>query len=864
MEKKELYMIGNSHIDPVWFWNWEEGMQEVKATYASALERMKEFEDFKFTSTSTLFFEWIEGILPEMFEEIKQRVAEGRWEITGGWFLEPDCILPCGEAFVRQGLYAQRYLKSRFGRLCTIGSNVDSFGHNHVLPQILKKSGMDAYVFMRPRLDTPVFVWEGADGSQVNAISLPAEYTTWFHEPTVKNIETTLERTKGYEKMPCCYGVGNHGGGPTIENINSILSLQKASGTPGAPFAAYGDVSLRFSSYTEFLEDLDKSRLSVIKGPFEKVNEGCYSIDSYFKSLNRLAERRLIEADCLMSMAACAATAACTSTAACAATAACAPTPAGTSGEESPAGPEWMKQTEEMENLWKTLLFNEFHDTMGGTTIKQAREEAIMQMSGVCAGAGKIKALAIQKIVNGLSTLGEGFPLVLFNTDSQPYDDYVETELEWFCQAPLKLLDADGKEIPYQRIHTDAKVRHTTLGGRRRFVFRAHIPAFGFAVYRTVKSEPALCCNNQMEIDNPAANVLENDFIRAEFDTQTGALVSLVEKSFPENEGTEGYDALKGACSIRVYRDERDAWGGLQGRRYEDRNETFRLISMEKVESGKIREVIRVRTAFEGTTLEQLYSLGAQEKELCVENRLVFNHTWTLLKAAFPTGKACSHTEAETAYGTLERTIIEDISEFYMQRFLDVSDEDGRGLAIANDGKYAFNMEDGRTQITLCRSAIYAQGNSPEWYNEKESYQYTDIGPQTFHLILKPHGKKLPRSEAYRIAKKANGAYEYLADSAHPGREQIMQKSFAGVRGTDDRAACDVSNVRIMLVKKCEDDNSFIIRLLETEGKDTAFMLEFNGRKYPIQIGHEEILTLKIEENAQQPVTEVNLLEWNP
>ena len=122
MEKKKLYMIGNSHIDPVWFWNWEEGMQEVKATYASALERMREFEDFRFTSTSTAFFEWIEGILPEMFEEIKQRVEEGRWEITGGWFIEPDCILPCGEAFVRHGLYGQRYLKSRFGRMAQIGS----------------------------------------------------------------------------------------------------------------------------------------------------------------------------------------------------------------------------------------------------------------------------------------------------------------------------------------------------------------------------------------------------------------------------------------------------------------------------------------------------------------------------------------------------------------------------------------------------------------------------------------------------------------------------------------------------------------------------------------------------------------------
>ena len=822
-------------------------MQEVKATYASALERMKEFDDFKFTSTSTLFFEWIEGILPEMFEEIRQRVAEGRWEITGGWFLEPDCILPCGEAFVRQGLYAQRYLLDHFGKLCTIGSNVDSFGHNHVLPQILKKSGMDSYVFMRPRLDTPVFVWESDDGSRVNAISLPAEYTTWFHEPTVKNIETTLERTMEYDKMPCCYGVGNHGGGPTIENINSILSLRKDK----EAFAAYGDVQLKFSTYTEFLEAItgdaaaSGTKLPVLRGPFEKVNEGCYSIDSEFKRLNRLAESRLMEAENLMSMEAMLSD--------------------GGDGSEL----AWRKQTGEMEALWKVLLFNEFHDTMGGTTIKSARDEAIMQLSGVCAQAGKIKALAIQGIVNRLSTRGEGFPLVLFNTDSQPFDDYVEAELEWFCQAPLKLLGpaaiaADAsmdavsyQEIPYQRIHTDAKVRHTTLGGRRRFVFRAQVPAFGFAVYRTVKEEPSLCFNNSMEIDNPCADTLENEFICARFDTATGALVSLTDKE-------TGYDALKGPCGVRVYTDERDAWGGLQGRRYEDRNASFHLLSIEKVESGRVREVIRVRTAFEGTTLEQLYSLGAEEKELRAENRLIFNHNWTLLKAAFPTGKECIHMAAETAYGILERDLKGDAAEYYMQRFLDVQDQEGRGLAIANDGKYAFNMTEGRTQITLCRSAIYAQGNSPEWYNEKESYQYTDIGPQTFHLILKPHGKKLPRSEAYRIAKKANGAYEYLADSAHPGREQITQKSFAGVRGTDDRAACDVSNVRIMLVKKCEDDNSFIIRLLETEGKDTAFMLEFNGRRYPIQIGHEEILTLKIEENAQQPVTEVNLLEWNP
>ncbi len=223
----------------------------------------------------------------------------------------------------------------------------------------------------------------------------------------------------------------------------------------------------------------------------------------------------------------------------------------------------WRKQTGEMEALWKVLLFNEFHDTMGGTTIKSARDEAIMQLSGVCAQAGKIKALAIQGIVNRLSTRGEGFPLVLFNTDSQPFDDYVEAELEWFCQAPLKLLGpaaiaADAsmdavsyQEIPYQRIHTDAKVRQATTLGRR-FVFRAQVPAFGFAVYRTVKEEPSLCFNNSMEIDNPCADTLENEYICARFDTATGALVSLTDKE-------TGYDALKGPCGVRVYTDERDA-----------------------------------------------------------------------------------------------------------------------------------------------------------------------------------------------------------------------------------------------------------------------------------------------------------------
>lgn len=363
MKKKTLYMIGNSHIDPVWFWSWEEGMQEVKATYASVLDRMKEFPDFRFTSTSTAFFEWIEEILPDMFEEIRQRVEEGRWELTGGWFIEPDCLLPGGEAFVRQGLYGQRWLKKRFGRICRIGSNVDSFGHNSSLPQILKKSGMDAYVFMRPRLDTPVFRWEGLDGSSICAISLPGEYTTWFYEPTKENIEKTLEASSDFDKMVCCYGVGNHGGGPTKDNIHSIHRLSRE----------IEHVELIFSSYTDFLKELDKTDLPLRRGPFERINVGCYSIDSRFKQANRLAEKRLAEAEFYLTFA------------------------------KERLG-RWMPEAGAMERLWKAVLFNQFHDTLGGTVIYEAREKALAQLEGACAEVEHIKALAIQRIVNTIDT----------------------------------------------------------------------------------------------------------------------------------------------------------------------------------------------------------------------------------------------------------------------------------------------------------------------------------------------------------------------------------------------------------------------------------------------------------------------------
>ena len=228
MEKeKTLYMIGNAHLDPVWLWQWQEGYQEVKATFRSALDRMKEYDDFFFTSSSAAYYEWVEENEPAMFEEIRERVKEGRWVIVGGWWIQPDCNAPGGESYVRQGLYGQRYFQEKLGVTAQTGYNVDSFGHNGMLPQILKKSGMDNYVFMRPGrhekgLEGETFTWTSNDGSAVTAFRIPFEYCTWPRE-----LKEHIERCAGEIKDPrgsimCFYGVGNHGGGPTKQNIESL------------------------------------------------------------------------------------------------------------------------------------------------------------------------------------------------------------------------------------------------------------------------------------------------------------------------------------------------------------------------------------------------------------------------------------------------------------------------------------------------------------------------------------------------------------------------------------------------------------------------------------------------------------------
>ncbi len=490
MKLKKLHMIGNAHIDPVWLWQWQEGFHEVKATFRSALDRMKEYEDFQFVASSAAFYEWVEKSDPAMFAEIQQRVKEGRWGIVGGWWVEPDCNIPSGESFVRHSLYAQRYFCQKFGRGARTGFNVDSFGHSATIPQILRKSGIDHYVFLRPMphersLPARLFWWESADGSRVVAFRIHFEYLSWGKDLTAHALRCAGEMKDPVDEFMCFYGVGNHGGGPTIENIESLHRLDQDEQFPARLVCSTPDAffdAIREKGWT----------IPVVHDELQNHAKGCFSVHSGIKQWNRQAENRLQAA------------------------------------EKWSAVADWQlgrPYPSDYGHAWKQVLFNQFHDILAGTSLEAAYHDARN-------GFGEAIAIADRNLNDAIQALAWDIrlevdenvrPLVVFNSLACSVRANVEIESRaWMADAVL--LDESGHAIPHQMVQS------TTTTGRVRTSFTAQLPALGYRTFRLLvsggESQKAAIAAEVKASDL----VLENTRLRLEFNPENGAIPSLRDK----------------------------------------------------------------------------------------------------------------------------------------------------------------------------------------------------------------------------------------------------------------------------------------------------------------------------------------------
>ncbi len=459
--KKTLHLIGNAHIDPVWLWTWQEGYHEAHATFRSALDRMDEYPDFTFTASSACLYAWIEEVDPVMFAEIQKRVDEGRWNIAGGWWIEPDANIPWGESFVRQGLYGQRFFQEKFGKISNVGYLIDTFGHNAALPQIFHKSGMDSFVFMRPsahemELPGQVFWWQGLDGTRVMAGRIPFTYCTQPGDQTEHALRCGGEINQPLRDGLCFYGVGNHGGGPTKRAIESLWALKDQ----------VDGLELKFSSLEDFFKSVrnQSNELPVVSGELQHHASGCYAAHSGIKRWNRLAENRLLAAEKWSSLAA------------------------------------WQLNVpypDDFERAWRAVLFNQFHDILAGTSLETSYEDARE-------GYGEALSIAGRNLNRGLQAISwqikidpqeSAYPFVAFNSLAFPVKVPVEMEFNRFNPNSVVLDDA-GNRVPFQAVDSP------TTPWRQRLNFVAELPSLGYRAYRLVEPGNGRVFGESLETDN--------------------------------------------------------------------------------------------------------------------------------------------------------------------------------------------------------------------------------------------------------------------------------------------------------------------------------------------------------------------------
>jgi len=808
----KLYMIGNAHIDIPWLWPWDEAMMVGLSTFRSALDRMNECPDFKFTASSAQLYEWAASADPEMMAQIRRRVGEGRWDIVGGWWIEPDVNIPNGESLIRQGLYSQRLFQQLLGRMARVGYNPDSFGHPGTLPQILRLEGLNAYVFMRPaahekNLPGDLFWWQGADGTRVLTYRIPYSYgiTGDVQNPMHDFVTKLQEPTKS---LMFFYGAGDHGGGPARDTIHSIMDVEQQ---PGAP-------QIIFSTPDAYFADVARSKSEdypVVDDDLQHHSVGCYTAVSAIKKDNRAAEAALATSEKLAALA------------------------------NVLVGFPYPKR--DFTAAWKRVLLMQFHDSMAGSALPQ---QYVVSHDAY----GYAKAVANQTLYRAAAKIAWQIPttdpastyLVVFNPHAWDANLNVEYELGWDfspskgeagAQSNSVLEDENGKSVAHQ--WTQAS---TIIDDRKTLVFQAPVPAFGYRQFRLHRIERATPVSPVLRATD---REMENEHLRVTFaDDGTFAI-------FDKDAGAQVFRGNTGGARAVVLDDPSDTWSH-DVKAYTKEMGAFGNARFVRLENGPLRVVIRVRTTYGSSSLQTDWVLYAGSKTLEARVALDWHEHLKIMKFSFPVNVERPRPTYEIAYGYKVREA--NGNEDPGQRWIDISGErkgGNYGLTVINDAKYGYSVQENDMRISIVRSPVFAQFERE--LKPDGEYHWQDQGPQDFRMLLAPHSGTWQDAGIVRTAEEFTAPLPVLYQGIHQGT-RVLAASFLSV---------DVPDVVVPDIKQAEDGNDLIVRCYETAGHATKATLKlgmvhrlWTGNFHPL-----EIKTLRVPLSATGTIREVNALE---
>ena len=742
---RKLYLIGNTHFDPVWLWKWDEAMASIRATFRAALDRMKEDPDFIYSFATPPVFEWIEQTCPDLFEEIRQRVAEGRWELAEAWWVQPDCYTASGESYVRQGLYGQKYLREKFGKISDTVFNIDSFGHPSSFPQILKKSHVSHYCFVRPEqrhltLEHPLFLWEGLDGTKIPTYRAAGVYK--------ETIEKALSRQENdTDDALVVYGVTDHGGAPTKALLREIHALENA----------------KISTVSSFFEDHPNCEFTFSEELVTK-DFGVYTNYPIIKRYNRLAEYALTNAEKASLIA----------------------------KKDDKAA---------LTACWKDVLFNQFHDILGGASIRDAYFDAQNSLGRAIQTANEITHLRLQAVTANVRMLGENpkdiWNLVLWNLNTSPFSGYVEAEVQWAHEFPwydkgICLEDESGKRYECQVIASKAVIP----GFRSRFVFRAELPSVGYRVFKVVKTE--------QELERRALDPFsfETARVRVQFDRTSGTIREIVDK--------KNGDLLYTSILRPIARyDDGDTWSfNVDG--YGKDAEEFTLDSLNVVESGNVRTTVKATYLFKRSLLTVYYTFYENETDFDVRYAVNWNEKHYVLK--LESKISSNETVAAIPFGTVARgETTADVPAANLIR--------ADGITYLTDSIFSYNATENTLGLSVLRSPIWGDLRISE-IDYEDDYEIMSQGITEGRIHV-------TRASVTQAAADALINPPIVIVEANHGGTLPTRHSYLRIEG---------EGIHLSALKKWEFGDSEIIRVYESEGKKKDAALILGEQRFPFSI----------------------------
>ena len=787
LQKATFHLTGNSHIDAAWLWPWTETVDAVKRTFSTAAQLMNEYPTYTYTQSAAVYSQWMADKYPDLNSQIKQRITEGRWELVGGMWLEPDLNMPDGESLVRQILVGQSTFQKLYGKTTRIGWNPDSFGYNWQLPQIYKRSGIDYFVTQKMTwndtnpLPLKLFWWQSPDGSKVLTY-FPHDYANDNLDPIrlSKDLATARQRSPGMTEMMDLYGVGDHGGGPTRAMLDQGLhwmepdkvmpheefgtaqpfftkvEAQLASNSPTWNYTslAKGDATLPQPAAGEISVPTWKDEL------YLEYHRGVFTTQADHKRNMRDSEEQVLNAEKYASLA-------------------------WLDGQPYPAT--------RLTDAWKHVLFNQFHDLAAGSGIGIIYKDAQKDYDQVRWSTQEIDADSLKLLAAKVDTrVRDSVPLLIFNPLAWQRGGLVEISVQ-LPSAPgstLAILDSKDQVVPSQVLSSDPST-HTY----RLLIKPDAVPSMGYQVYRVSAARHDFAS----DLKN-SGTTIENATLRVSVDPQTGCITSLFDKK-------ANFETIKqGGCGneLQAFKDtpkDYDAWNIDPGTYDVAPTLLHQVDSVTLVEHGPLRSVVRVTRSWQSSKFSQDIILYTGADHVVVSNDIDWHETHVLLKAAFPLAATGPMATYEIPYGTIERPTTRNNSfekarfEVPAMRWADLGDGT-HGFSLINNSKYGYDAVGDLLRLTLLRSPTW-----PDPEADREHHHFT--------YALYPHAGTWQAAATVEHGYNFNYALEAMQVEPHSG-DMAAEHSFMSV---------DSNNVVVTAVKKAEDQDGLIIRFYEWAGK---------------------------------------------